>query len=316
MPGINDHESVWCKLFLDEMVFLIGGVYRAPGTGIDFLEKIDDYLITLVKNRTKIILTGDFNLPHIDWHELSLGRADRLHGEYLFDIMLKYGLTQVVNEPTRIQGSCQSVLDISLVSDYFSNYKVCVEHGISDHKMVILTLELGSLRFQKTDPKIVYDFTRADDTSILDYLELSLDRIDKNNDVDYLWGYFSKAVAYCLARFVPKKTIKRNKSNPWITRDIIHLKRKLKRKRKQKNKNALEIANLSREVRSKVKAARTEFFSTTLNDYLRDSPRRFWQYLSCKEHRVNEILKDGKVCSNPAIVATEFNNFLFCFYRR
>lgn len=67
LPGIMDQESAWCKLFLDDVALLIGDVYRPLGANIMLLETNDYYLLQVVNKRAKLILIGDFHLPHVDF---------------------------------------------------------------------------------------------------------------------------------------------------------------------------------------------------------------------------------------------------------
>lgn len=44
LPVIEDHESIWCKLFMDRFVLIIGVLYRVPGSSSEFLQKLDVYI--------------------------------------------------------------------------------------------------------------------------------------------------------------------------------------------------------------------------------------------------------------------------------
>lgn len=39
LPLLDDHESVWCKIFLDEIAVIIGVIYRPPGSPVEFIQK-------------------------------------------------------------------------------------------------------------------------------------------------------------------------------------------------------------------------------------------------------------------------------------
>lgn len=137
--GIANHESVWCTIFARDAPVLIGGIYRKPNASDDYLLKVHDYLSGKVTGRTKLILTGDFNLA-IDWTNLTSTR-NAANSELLYNLMFNFSLSQLVQEPTRIQGNTCSILDLAFVSDKLSS-KVTVEDGISDHKMLIITSDL------------------------------------------------------------------------------------------------------------------------------------------------------------------------------
>lgn len=77
------------------------------------------------------------------------------------------------------------------------------------------------------------DFSSADE-SVLDCLHLSLDEFKHTGDITLLWDKFNSVVKYCIDKFVPTHRKKTKRHNPWITREIIHFKRRIKHKHKYK----------------------------------------------------------------------------------
>lgn len=71
------------------------------------------------------------------------------------------------------------------------------------------------------------DFNRADDTSILDYLEMDFEHISVQ-DVANVLSKFEKICLNCLSRHVPGKAKKKGK-NTWFTKDVMQVKLKLKK---------------------------------------------------------------------------------------
>lgn len=204
LPLIDTHESMWCKLFVGDVVLVIGVVYRPPGSPTDFLIQLDDHLSELTNDRSKIILTGDFNISDVNWDARIAGPTERTHADTMLEIMAKHSLIQVVNGPTRIQGQCQTTLDLLFLSNETFGYEVDIRDGISDHKVVVASLAIkNKINKVKAPTANVYDFENADDTSILDYLELALDRMPQEDDVNSLWAYFKSAVGHCLSDLCP-----------------------------------------------------------------------------------------------------------------
>lgn len=235
LPFIEKHESVWCKIFVGDTVLVIGVVYRPPGSPIEFLNQLDDHLTELTNEKSRIILTGDFNISDVNWDARIAGPTERSHADTMLEIMAKHSLIQVVNGPTRIQGQCQTTLDLLFLSDETFKYEVSIKDGISDHKVVVAGVRVKHKPSKvKASTVNIYDFEHADDASILDYLELALDRMPQEDDMNLLWAYFKSVVEHCLSRFVPLKRKRIQRANPWITRNIIHLKRRLKRARQKK----------------------------------------------------------------------------------
>lgn len=71
LENIPDHESLWCRIKYADKGILLGDVYRPPNTPPNLSEVMHDYISWHTNSRLKIILTGDLNLPGINWANLS-----------------------------------------------------------------------------------------------------------------------------------------------------------------------------------------------------------------------------------------------------
>lgn len=309
LPCIDGTENVWCKLFMNETALIVGVIYRAPGSSRDFLEKLDDYLSEVANARCRLIITGDINLPGVDWDSHTVGITDRHAAKDMLEIMIKYDLIQVVSEPTRIQGQSRAVLGLLFLSQDTFRCKINVSDGISDHRLVVATLGINGSCLQENQKVQVRDFNNADDTSILDRLEMAFDALPDTNDVDTLWKYFTAVVKKCVSLFIPMKLKRLQKSNRWITHNIIHLKRRLRRARRKIPRNPEVIANLSTTVRAELKASKNHFLFQTLTEYMKRSPQKFWRYLSGSKSTISGITVNGTTCNDSVLVAEEFNNY-------
>lgn len=192
--GIANHESVWCTIFARDAPVLIGGTYRKPNASDDYLLQVHDYLVDKVTPRTKLILTGDFNLA-IDWTNFTSTR-NTTNSELLYNLMFNFSLSQLVQEPTRIQGNTCSILDLAFISDNLSG-KATVEDGISDHKMLIITFNLDGLNPKPvgTNSRIaVKDYTRANDVCVIYYLDTALETfsLEECEGVNGMWIQLKK----------------------------------------------------------------------------------------------------------------------------
>lgn len=254
---------------------------------------------------------GDFNLPGVYWNAHISSTVNRLHADCMLEIMPKHSLIQVVNEPTRIQGQCHAILDLVFLSDGSFNCQIDVENGILDHKVIAATLRIDNKGFAKHCNMYVLKFQRADDTSILDHLEIALDTIPQENDVQRPWTYFKSTVADCISQFIPVRWKRVEKANLWITKTIIHLKRRLRRAQQATPRNPDTISILSAQVRNELKTARTTFFSTTLTNYMLNSLDRFWRYMTNLKPAITAVRVNDSICSKPDLMEKELNH-LFC----
>lgn len=290
LPEVEGAEALFCKLLFGTNTVTVGCVYHSPSADQPALVSLYEYMQQYVQ-KSRLILLGDFNLPDIDWQSMSYRSPC---SETLFDIMFSFDLFQVINEPTRVQGSASNILDLIFLSNHFAidQTNLAVLDGISDHKLTLCTTPIQATAARTISKTTYPDFTNADDSSILNYLISEYESFEElanyqGTNIDTLWGSFKAIVSHCIKNFVPLKTKRTNTRNPWITRDIIHGKRKVKRLRKSlKSKNDSQVkhklANAIREMKAKIMAAKTNYFSVTLPNFLKHSPGKFWKYLSPK----------------------------------
>ena len=93
---------------------IIGVVYRSPNSSEyndsnlrDLFQKVNEN----VSNHSHLLITGDFNLPHINWNSWDVPNWDSVAGSFL-DILDDYFLFQYVTFPTRNrEGQSPSTLD-------------------------------------------------------------------------------------------------------------------------------------------------------------------------------------------------------------
>lgn len=89
--------------------FVLYAVYRAPNAAPDCLVNLPAHMLAYLNQ--KVIIAGDFNYPDINWSKLK-SQSDPVGSSVLLDIMLDHNLTQVVQQPTRINTSSCALLDL------------------------------------------------------------------------------------------------------------------------------------------------------------------------------------------------------------
>lgn len=305
-------ETIWCKIKFHNVTYIVGAVYRAPSASPEFLEELNTFLCTNIKANTRLIMTGDFNLPHINWQSPCSVGPDSSSAAKLVEIMFTCNLSQIVQDDTRITPKSRSLLDLVFLSNTINAYTVNVEDGVSDHKMIVVTITVeASDRPRPYIPVRIKDYERADDNSILDYLESAFDGFEINYNtktVEELWRHFKIIVQHCVDSYIPTRVKKTKHRSPWITRDIIHMKRKIKRLRKKKNKTS-QLVRLRAELKQTLKESKKKFFDETLCRFLRTSPQKFWRYFSDRKEQVQEIRKEDEVLIKKEHIADHFNRF-------
>lgn len=320
LPQHKNIEMACIVLHHPQLNIFIGVFYRPPNSNITVLEAFADHVGVYAKRYTHMVLCGDFNLPRIDWDSMrAVPTCD--HSELLLDVVFSCKLGQIVHEPTRVSTNSRSLLDLVFLSESVQRlgFDVNVLPGISDHEIV----QFKSHMLPSTSRAIIKpfrDFNSADNESILDFLELDFDTFKSkyNNgylDVNGLWLHFKTAVHTCINKYVPQKQRKINRQSPWITRDIIHLKRRVKRlSRAPKTPNVLP--SLRADLRKKIKESKYHFFNVKMHGFLVTNPKKFWTHITQKKDPVGKIKINDREVSDACSIARAFNAFFSSVFVR
>ena len=138
IPYSGAQEVIACKIKLSNTQSLIACcVYRPPNRSVDYIEAICSTLESIILSFPNDIIwiAGDFNLPDINWTDSNIIGTNyplSINSTFL-DLVNTFGLTQIVDFPTRISNT----LDIFLTNrpsliDYCTPIA-----GISDHEAVL-----------------------------------------------------------------------------------------------------------------------------------------------------------------------------------
>ncbi|KAL5260824.1 hypothetical protein ACHWQZ_G006752 [Mnemiopsis leidyi] len=197
---------------------LVAVIYRPPDASLSSFSKLLDQvghaIETHADNDYDLFITGDFNLPHIDWETLEVrsgGTSEsNLSAQRLLNFMSTYLLSQMVNVPTR----GNNILDMVLCNNNRLVLDVMTEPtDLSDHDMVnvLLSFDPGVLE----DAQASYldasnfrslDFNRADFSELnkvfsgIDGKELR----DSGTFEEFPAKFIKKLQTVCLKN-VPKK---------------------------------------------------------------------------------------------------------------
>ena len=197
-------EILWCKIPVrGSTSYFFGVFYRPPNSDIEYLEELYKSLekVHLLSERVKIILTGDFNFPGIDWNLTAPLQPNSLSDYFCDTIMNYFCLTQSIDTPTR--GDALFDLVISNCPENLMDIDVCDSLGTSDHNIVNFNL-VGNLSGPYQALKLVYDYKNANLESFRNDLSSApWDSILNENNVDNMWNARGGTVTYGLYRYVP-----------------------------------------------------------------------------------------------------------------
>lgn len=178
------------KRGLDKTSIIIN-LYRPPQGKANFIEQLSAIIKATENERyADIYLLGDLNLDHTPSQMTSNTKSIR----YLLNT---YGLTQKVQEPTRVTTSTKTLLDVIYVK---SEKKIVTEVkkvSLSDHYLVLSTrylrylMERLSSFYGRTYQQ--YTFDKAKDY----YCRIDQQKIYNMINVEIVWAELKKYMLNC-----------------------------------------------------------------------------------------------------------------------
>ena len=133
--------------------------YNPPDSDYNTLIQLKGSLAS-IKSNSPVVLCGDFNMPGIDWSNLSPSpNANSKEAVLLCDIVSDFSLQQLVLEETR--GT--NILDLLLtnMADYFKGVEVTDGLPGADHNAIEFTIDL-TRKCALRRKRLSYNFKRAD----------------------------------------------------------------------------------------------------------------------------------------------------------
>ena len=134
----NVAERGWVIIHTDVGAFLIGSFYRPPNKGE--ISTILSLGVECAKHNTEVIGTfilGDLNVHARRWLRYSSGES--AEGEALHDFACRFGLKQLVKEPTREDPD--NLLDVALTD--VERTTCTVLPRIADHKLIWIRSDIA-----------------------------------------------------------------------------------------------------------------------------------------------------------------------------
>ena len=206
------------------MNLLICSCYRPPDADQTWMDKFESFLQDVCTHHPKIVLAGDFNLPHVCWNsqELSTGTNENTFISILRDFFLE----QVNTTPTR----GNNILDLVITSTperiHISEVlKPNDSEILTDHSAIIFDISLMSNPVPKIK-RTVFDYRRADFDSLRSHLHSSLnltETISMDGDINQDWYDWKNSFLEAVSDFVPQKTLRSRNYLPWMNSGILHL---------------------------------------------------------------------------------------------
>ena len=294
--------------------FIITAAYRPPSADVTVFDELAKIIETADFEDKEIILMGDLNC------NLLTENPDH-NVKQLNSICEIYQLQQLINSPTRITESSNTLIDIIITNMPSRIVTSGVIHiGISDHSLVYAVRKFSIPPKNKPKYLTSRQFKNFKSEKFRDELKnISWDTILMNiNDPNEMWEKWKEIFLEIANKHAPIKTRRvRNKDSPWLTSQI----RRLIIERDGLKKQAIKSGNINhwklyKSHRNKainaIKTAKSEYYKNQIKTNS-NNPRAVWKTINqlmarkTTERTIDEILINNETITDPKLVSQTMN---------
>ena len=246
-------------------------VYIPPNSNSDYINRLTDYLSCVMCDHELIIL-GDFNLPDINWSNLSCNKStSSLFCDFVFD----HELFQFVESATHSKGN---ILDLvlaksdDLVQETLIHTNEPLPNMISDHHLISFIIPCTVPLFSRNKP-VAFNFRKGDYVSMNDHLaEVDYNSYYVSNDIELLWSFLKSLILGSCELYVPKSHTYMRRFPKWFNGEIIHRIHKVrsfckKHRMSPSVRNTLFLKNAESNLLQNISEAKLEFESRLIQDF-------------------------------------------------
>ena len=205
--------------------------------------------------------------------------------------MYSCGFTQVLNEPTYVTyNGNEHFLDLVFVTDpsYVKSCETTFNLDKCDHSAIVFTLDMSFLKTKSID-KPVYCLNRANFDQMRHIIHNSPWNVCMlMDDVNNKWDFIEHNINAAIDQTVPKKCVKKNRSVPWMSKEIRKLctKKKILYKRFKKSSShsaEQKFKECSKQLKKAIRKSHSNY-SLGISKIAGTNPKKFWNYVrACKK---------------------------------
>ena len=298
----NAVEALWIEVRTVNRVVLVCNVYRPPDAPAVWFDDFASMMERAAGERAERIVLGDFNCNMLKRDGIAL----KLEGA-----TLEYGLVQVMNCPTRVTETSESMIDLMFTSEPEVLRSVgCEEVGLSDHGLIYGILDT-SVQKQQQCLRLIRCLRKCDVEALLSDLDTApWSVMDSFEDIDSRWEYWKSLFEQIVASHIPMRKVRvREKTLPWIGNDVRRLMRarnyhRTKARNSKRAEDWMQYRKLRNLVTWELKKAKLKYFESVS----RQSTKKLWKELNRvlgrrSRHNIEAIrTPNGRVTSQQGIV--------------
>nr|CAI5870126.1 unnamed protein product [Callosobruchus analis] len=209
-------DELWLTANISGQKYAIGVIYKPPNYNVhQFASELEDSINITCQNFDNIILSGDFNID--------VSKINKTNTILLNNLLESYDLIQLIDQPTGITATSQSIIDIIICSKnlILANHSVSPTPVLADHNLIYCEVKLISKKFP---PKFhtFRDFKKIDKNLFdTDLKRISFHDIFNSVELDRKVEIFNTLILELFDKHAPIKTVKITKKRaPWLTDNI------------------------------------------------------------------------------------------------
>lgn len=207
-------EAIFLKLTCNNQSIALGTIYRPPNTNINMcVEQLDEVLSSIMPLVEHTVILGDVNINLFNLNNPLSKCCDA------------YGLTQIIDEATRITQNTQTLIDPIFVDclDKVSTHGTINADLISDHRLVFCTLNISAPKNKQKFIQIRSFKNIDNDEFAADLQNIPWNHIIHLPDINKKVEFLTNNILGLFDKHAPLRTIRVSKPKaPWLT-DVIKI---------------------------------------------------------------------------------------------
>lgn len=258
---------------------IIMNVYRPPSGKVDsFIDTLSSTLQAVEKlHEFDVFILGDCNLAYNQTNNPSYRKLKQLE--------IRFGLRQIITDPTRINSSVANILDLIFTNSTYISDCGTWEINISDHQPVYAIRK----KERTKQPKVVIEcrsfknYIKSDFQQ--DLQEHNWDNFFLLENPEDAWCFLYETILYYANRHCPYTKFTAKNSQPeWINQEVLEqLKERDRVYRMAKRSDSIELWNQVKKLRNYcnnlIRKAKNEYVILQLEESSGDS-KKFWRVIN------------------------------------
>ena len=297
----NEISCLWLEITPDKgKSFLVGNMYRPPDSKIEYNDRFEEFIVTVINEEKEFILLGDFN------KNLLNADTDREWGNFTTSL----GLSQLISEPTRVTNNTQTLIDHIYTNNEDNIRSVNVEKlCVSDHYEIFCNRSSHFSSEKNNEHQVITyrSFKSFDEACFLNELCMVPWEIIENFDtIDDVVSAWTSLFTEVLDKHAPIKShrIKRKYQPEWLTSEILDVIKE--RNRYKLNGNIDAYRTLRNKVSALIAISKKETYQSKIEEGKSD---HVMNNKECQNASKFSLRLDDQIITNESDLSEIFNNY-------